>query len=98
MVLSLPTPLAMMRPHPFSHWLPCSVCPHPNPPPLPTGLAKFLPCPTRFYIFTRLLIALMMEAVITSETLENFCRTARRNIPEDSYVHTRRRGKFKLIK
>jgi hypothetical protein len=35
-------------------------------------------------------IALMMEAVSTSETLVNFYQTTRRNIPEDSHLHTRR--------
>jgi hypothetical protein len=29
----------------------------------------------------------MMEAASTSETSENFYRTARRNIPEDSNLH-----------
>jgi hypothetical protein len=32
----------------------------------------------------------MMEAVITSETSVNFNATTRRNIPEDSELHTRR--------
>jgi hypothetical protein len=36
-------------------------------------------------------IALMMEAVITSETSINFCQTIRRNNPEDNHLHTRRR-------
>jgi hypothetical protein len=35
------------------------------------------------------LIALMMEAVNTSETLVNFYETTLRNIPEDSHLHTR---------
>jgi hypothetical protein len=34
-----------------------------------------------------LLIALMMEAASTSETLVNFYQTTRRNIPEDSHLH-----------
>jgi hypothetical protein len=34
-------------------------------------------------------IALMMEAVRTSETSANFYQTTRRNIPEDSHLHTR---------
>jgi hypothetical protein len=38
----------------------------------------------------RRFIALMMEAVSTSETLVNFCETTRRNIPEDSHLYTRR--------
>jgi hypothetical protein len=32
----------------------------------------------------------MMEEVSTSETLVNFHHTTRRNIPEDSHLHTRR--------
>jgi hypothetical protein len=31
-------------------------------------------------------IALMMEAVSTSETSVNLCETARRSIPEDSHL------------
>jgi hypothetical protein len=38
----------------------------------------------------RALIALQMEAVSTSETSVNFYQTTRRNIPEDSHLHTRR--------
>jgi hypothetical protein len=33
----------------------------------------------------------MMEALNISETTVNICQTTRRNIPEDSYLHTRRR-------
>jgi hypothetical protein len=33
----------------------------------------------------------MMEAATTSETSVNFFQTTRRNIPEDSHLHTRRR-------
>jgi hypothetical protein len=36
-------------------------------------------------------IALMMEAVSASETSVSIYQTARRNITEDSYLHTRRR-------
>jgi hypothetical protein len=36
------------------------------------------------------LIALMMEAVSTSETSVIIYQTTRRNIPEDSHLHTRR--------
>jgi hypothetical protein len=36
------------------------------------------------------MIALMMEAASTSETLINFYQTTRRNNPEDSHLHTRR--------
>jgi hypothetical protein len=44
------------------------------------------------------LIALMMEAVRTSETLVNFYETTRRNIPEDSHHHPRRRENLKSHK
>jgi hypothetical protein len=44
---------------------------------------------------TGLLIALMMEAASTSETSVNFYQTARRNNPEDSHLHTRRRENLK---
>jgi hypothetical protein len=42
------------------------------------------------------IIALMMEAASTSETLMNFYQTARRNNPEGSHLHTRRREKVKF--
>jgi hypothetical protein len=35
-----------------------------------------------------MVIALLMEAVCTPETLVNFYQTARRSIPEDSHLHT----------
>jgi hypothetical protein len=35
------------------------------------------------------MIALMMEALSTPETSVNFDQTTRRNIPEDSHLHTR---------
>jgi hypothetical protein len=38
---------------------------------------------------------LMVEAASTSETLVNFYQTTRRNNPEDSHVHTRRRENLK---
>jgi hypothetical protein len=41
------------------------------------------------------LIALMMEAASISETSVNFYQTTRRYIPEDSYLHTRRRENLK---
>jgi hypothetical protein len=41
------------------------------------------------------IVALMMEAISTSETWVNFYQTARRNIPEDSYLHTRRQENLK---
>jgi hypothetical protein len=40
-------------------------------------------------------IALMMEAVNTSETSVKFYQTRRRNIPEDSHLYTRRRENLK---
>jgi hypothetical protein len=40
-------------------------------------------------------MALMMEAVGTSETSVNFNVTTRRYIPEDSKLHTRRRENLK---
>jgi hypothetical protein len=42
-----------------------------------------------------LFIALMMEAASTSETLVNFYQATRRNIPEDSHLHTCRRENLK---
>jgi hypothetical protein len=41
------------------------------------------------------MIALMMEAASTSETLVNFYQTTWRYNPEDSYLHTRRRENLK---
>jgi hypothetical protein len=43
----------------------------------------------------RTIIALMMEAVCTSETSLNFYGTTRRNIAEDGPLHTRRRENLK---
>jgi hypothetical protein len=40
-------------------------------------------------------IALLMEAARTSETSVNFYHTTRRNNPEDSHLHTRRRENLK---
>jgi hypothetical protein len=37
----------------------------------------------------------MNEAASTSETSVNFCKTARRNIPEDNHLHTRRNENLK---
>jgi hypothetical protein len=42
------------------------------------------------------LIALMMEAVSTSETSVSFYQTTRRNIAEDSHLHTHRRENLKF--
>jgi hypothetical protein len=41
------------------------------------------------------IIALMMEAERTSETLVSFYRTIWRNTPENSHLHTRRRENLK---
>jgi hypothetical protein len=41
------------------------------------------------------MIALMMEAARTSETLVNFYQTTRRYNPEDSHLHTHRRENLK---
>jgi hypothetical protein len=38
----------------------------------------------------KLMIVLMVEVAITSETSVNFYQTTRRNNPEDSHLHTRR--------
>jgi hypothetical protein len=40
-------------------------------------------------------IVLMMEAAITSETSVNFYKTTRRNMPEDSHLHTLRHENVK---
>jgi hypothetical protein len=40
-------------------------------------------------------VALMMEATRTSETSGNVYQTTRRNIPEDSHLHTSRRENLK---
>jgi hypothetical protein len=42
------------------------------------------------------LTALVMEAASTSETSVNSYQTTRRNIPDDSHLHTRRRENLKL--
>jgi hypothetical protein len=39
--------------------------------------------------------SLMMEAVNTSETSVTFYKSTRRNVPEDSRLHTRRRENLK---
>jgi hypothetical protein len=41
------------------------------------------------------IVALMMEAARTSETLVNFYKTTRRYNPEDSHLHTRCRENLK---
>jgi hypothetical protein len=68
---------------------------HPLQPPITLHLAYELwtrwPCPTGFHILNQvlargLLIAMMMEAVSTSETSVNFYQATRRNIPEHSHL------------
>jgi hypothetical protein len=44
------------------------------------------------------LIALMMEAASTSETSVYFYQTTRRNNPEDTHLHARRRKNLKSHK
>jgi hypothetical protein len=46
-------------------------------------------------VLTASIMRAMMVAVSTSETSVNFYETARRNIPEHSHIHTRRRGNLK---
>jgi hypothetical protein len=41
---------------------------------------------------------MMMEAEITSETSVNFYQTTLRKIPEENYLHTRRRENLKSHK
>jgi hypothetical protein len=48
-----------------------------------------------FWLARGLLIALMMKAARTSETLVNFYQTKRRYNPEDSHLHTHRRENLK---
>jgi hypothetical protein len=45
-----------------------------------------------------LIITLMMEEVISSESSVNMYQTIRCNIPEDSHLHTRRRENLKSHK
>jgi hypothetical protein len=48
--------------------------------------------------FTKMaMIALMIEAVSSSETSVNINQTARCNIPKDSHLHTRRRETSQII-
>jgi hypothetical protein len=48
-----------------------------------------------FFRKSEWLIALMMEAVKTSETLVNFYQTTRRYNPEDNHLRTHRRENLK---
>jgi hypothetical protein len=61
--------------------------------PLHSILSQMNPVHTPFYLEDDCLliaiIALMMEAVSTSETSAKFYQTTRRDIPEDRHLHTR---------
>jgi hypothetical protein len=46
-------------------------------------------------LLTDSIMALMMEAVSTSETSVNFYQTTRSNITEDTHLHTRRQENLK---
>jgi hypothetical protein len=46
-------------------------------------------------VYQQAIISLMMEAASTSEKSVNFYQPTRRNIPEDSHLHTRRRENLK---
>jgi hypothetical protein len=54
--------------------------------------------PCRFHLQFDELIALMMEAARTSETLVNFYQTTLRYKPEDSHLRTHRRQNLKSYK
>jgi hypothetical protein len=49
-------------------------------------------------VLTASIVALMMETVSTSGASVSFYQTTRRNIPEDSNLHTRRREDLKSHK
>jgi hypothetical protein len=51
--------------------------------------------PFQKLIVTQLLIALMIEAASAPETSVNFYQTTRRNIPQESHLHTFRRENLK---
>jgi hypothetical protein len=60
----------------------------------------FIPLFTHFHktgyeYHINMIIALMMEVVSTSERSVNMYQTTRRNIPEGSHLHTRRRESLK---
>jgi hypothetical protein len=82
---------------PLSYWLPGLTQSRPY---SPLVRSRFLPWLTDSYISNRfhvrsLLIALMMEAARTSETLVNFYQTTRCCNPEDSHLRTHRRENLK---
>jgi hypothetical protein len=79
----------------FPSW-PATLLLAPGPRPVPTLFPliwpRFLPWLTGSYISNQfhvrgLLIALMMEAARTSETLVNFYQTTRRYNPKDIHLH-----------
>jgi hypothetical protein len=55
----------------------------------------FATTPLNNVIIKRAIIALMMKAARTSETLVNFYQTTRCYNPDDSHLHTRRRESLK---
>jgi hypothetical protein len=81
---------------PLSYWLPC---PHLILTLFPTGPVKVLPWLSGSYICSQflmcgLLIALIMKAASTSETLVNFYQTTQHYNSEDSHLHTCRCENF----
>jgi hypothetical protein len=87
---SLPSPFPTRsgRAPPPPHWLPCPCLILTL---LPTGLVKVLPCVTgsffqNWFLTCILLIALMLEAAMTSEKLVNFYQTTWCYNPEDSHL------------
>jgi hypothetical protein len=49
------------------------------------------------YFLARVFIALMMEAVRTSETSVSFYQATWLNVPEDSHLHPYRRENLKIL-
>jgi hypothetical protein len=62
---------------------------------VPNARAFWDTAPCNLVVVARHFVALMMEAVRTSEALVYSNKTTRHNIPEDSYLHTRRRENLK---
>jgi hypothetical protein len=58
---------------------------------VPRSLVKI----DRHFKGAKVLTASIMRAISTSEMSVNFYQTARRNIPEDSHLHTHRRENLK---
>jgi hypothetical protein len=83
---------------PLSYWLPGLAQSWPY---FPLVWSWFLPWLTVSYISNRfharsLLIALMLEAASSSETLVNFCQTTWRYNPQDSHLRTHHRENLKF--